>query len=185
MNRNALMRYVCLAGCAMIAAACAEVPPRPLLSAWSEAPSFGYQDRRRDDTHVEVTYTTPFERTVLDEDRRGPADQRLRALATDIALWRAAEIGRDGGFPALKVTSSTTSTKVRVYDESTPPRYILAGPQGGALIPVSPQREERSAWLQGVATLDVEFERAKGEGAYDVAATIDRLSKTYQGVLAR
>jgi hypothetical protein len=185
MSRNAIVRYLCLAGCAMIVAACAEVPPRPLLSAWSDQPSFGYLDRRSDETHVEVTYTTPFERTALNEDRRGPAAERLRALATDIALWRAAEIARDGGFPALKVTSSTTSTKVRVYDESTPPRYILAAPQGGAVIPVTPRREQHSAWLQGVATLGVEFKRAKGEGDHDVAATIDRLSKTYEGILAQ
>jgi hypothetical protein len=185
MTRDAIVRYLCLAGCAMIVAACAEVAPRPLLSAWSERPSFGYLERRSDETHVEVSYTTPFERTVLDEERRGPAAERLRALAADIALWRAAEMARDGGFPALKVTSSTTSTKVRVYDESTPPRYILATPQAGAVIPVTPEREARSAWLQGVATLGVEFKGAKGEGDHDVAATIDRLSKTYEGILAR
>lgn len=185
MNCNAIARYLCLAGCAIIVAACAEMAPRPLLSAWSEGPSFGYQDRRSDETHIQVTYTTPFERTALDEARRGAAAQRLRALAGDIALWRAAEMAREAGFPALTVSHSTTSTKVRVYDETTPPRYILAGPQGGAVIPVTPQREERSAWMQGIATLDVEFKRAKGEGDHDVAATIDRLSKTYQGVLAR
>jgi hypothetical protein len=183
--RSARVCFLLIAVGLAVTAGCVETPSRPLLSPWNDQASFGFTDRRVGPTRVDVTYTTPFERTSVDASRRGPAAERMNALAMDIAVWCAAEIARQEGFPAIGVTSRRLSTNVQVYDETPPPRFILAHPQGGVRISEYSRAETRTAWMQGKAALEVELKRAKGEGDYDVATTIDQMSKKYEGILAR
>lgn len=178
-------RILIIVGCLAIIAGCVETAARPLLSPWDDEAAFGFTDHRVDATHLVVNYTTPYERTSLDAHERGRSVEKIQALAMDIAVWRAAEIAREQGFPALAVTNRRFSTNVQLYNEAPPPRFILASPQGGVRIAQSPQPDFRSAWMQGKAAISVELKGAKGTDEYDVTKTIDRLSDKYKGILVR
>ena len=119
----------------ILAGGCAAPPPKPAFVAYGESGSFGYSDTRLADNLFQVTYVTPLLRAPADSADPAPdlADQKQQAY--ELALWRAAQVAQQGGFPAFRIENESrdASVVVRTEPEYVPPptpfwHYYGAGP---------------------------------------------------------
>jgi hypothetical protein len=170
---------IAVAGCV------AAVPPRPVMSPWSENARFGYTDHMLDATRVEVTYRTPYTPVATDPTARSLRVEEVRELATDLALLRAAEIAHSRGSPAFAIVDTKFDTETEIHTSAgSIPRYGYRHTLPGVRAIERPGPDIYTTWLQGEATLRAVLKQRAGPGDIDAAATISRLSAKYDGVMA-
>jgi hypothetical protein len=177
-----MTRYMILAMTMLLTGACALAPARPLMSVWDEESGFGHSERKIEKTVWEVTYVGPFLRTHLNPAQRAGEVKRLRAVAEDLALWRAAEMAKAGKFAALEVETTRSDITVENYNDY--PRIVrqgLAHQSGGYLYDQSPGLRFSSAWIQAKAVIVVILKRERGAKDLDAAATAERIARKYPG----
>ncbi len=179
-SAHTTIKIVALAAVATVLAACETPPARPLMSAWEASTGFGYSERRLDKARFEVSFTTPFVRTVVRKDQRKRDTARIRALAYDIGLWRAAEIALREKFVAFEVEDKQGDVVIERYDD-TPrvQRYGLAHPLAGYRFTQSAGPRIRSTWVQGKSVLVIAMKKAVGNGALDARKTIARMARKH------
>ena len=181
-RRSGFARGFSVAAIALLLSACETAELRPLMTSWNAGFGFGYSEKRLDNDRFEVRFVTPFIRTVLDPKKRGDKAGRLRELAYELGLWRAAQLAIDGKRPAFAVESRKGEIDVETYDD-TPrvQRYGLAHPQGGYRFIQTPSPEFRSAWMQATAVLVITLKGKAGKGDLDAHATVDRMAVKHAG----
>lgn len=179
---DAITRLVAPVAVAFVLAGCATPPARPLMSAWEPETGFGYSERRLDADRYEVSFTTPFVRTVLNPEQRRRDSDRMRALAYDLGLWRAAEIAIREKFAALAVEDKRGDVIVERYEDFPQvQRYGLSHELGGVRYPLSIAPRIRSTWLQGKAVLVIVLKKQVGKDDLDARATAAELSGKHAG----
>ncbi len=159
--------------------ACATGPRPPLMSPLSPGGEYGYAEEALGGGRVQVIYVTPSLRSAFAPAQREADAAALRALALDLATWRAAQRALKDGFPAFRIEDRQVDVEVTVYGEGPqfPDRY-LGHPRGTYRVPsptVMPWA--RSTWVQARATLVVRLLRAPAEGALDARATVERMRR--------
>jgi hypothetical protein len=196
-----------LAALALLLAGCAgtPLPPRPAMIAFDTVAGYGHRATQTADGSYEVHYLTPALRVSLDAFERQAQTEVESQKAHDFALWRAAELAQQEGYPWFRLTGQSTDTQIDIqvehYDRPVsifapwgPLRFGTGGgwhnnryrPFGyyGYADPFYYERvEHRRAILRVDASLEVVFEAEEVEGAFSVADTIAALSKSYAGAV--
>ncbi len=121
-------------------------------------------------------------------DEREAQVAGVRELASDLALWRAAEVAAGQGFTAFTVDDRRTDVEVEVIDEAQYlPHY---GPYiGRTLSPFGYHGfydfgpRFRDAWLQVRVTLTITLLSELAEGALDAAQTVEELKQKHPDAL--
>ena len=174
---HTFVKLLAAAAVGLVLAACETPRSRPLMSAWAPATGFGYAERRLDATRFEVSFTTPFVRTVQNPEQRRRDGDRMQALAYDLGLWRAAEIAIREKFAALAVEDSQGESIVETYEDAPQvQRYGLSHQLGGIRYPLSIAPSIRSTWIKGKAVLVIALKKRAGKGNFDARATAAELA---------
>jgi hypothetical protein len=155
---------------------------------------YGFSETAVAPDHYKVSFVTPSLSAHGDpEEDYGLASERQRAY--DLALWRAAQIALEKGYPAFQVQNETRDMDLQI----APPPYLPAGlrtisgppcrwncerPIGYWGDPYfSPVYDDwyRRAHSSGraTATLTVKLLKQHADGAQDAAATAERLRGLY------
>jgi hypothetical protein len=148
---------------------------------------FGYSDKMVAPDLYEVAYVSPRLRATQDaDDAHGLAGEKQRVY--DLALWRAAQLAQEKGFPAFQVQHESRDVDVTVRRDPVyyPPPPIFFGPcrwdcgwpYGYWPYPYDYSYRTRAA---GRITVNLTVKmQAKATGdSLDTAATIERLHKAY------
>ncbi len=172
-----------------VLAGCATGPRLPLMSPLDSGAGYGYGHRELTGGRFEVSYLGPSLRTSLDKATRDAEAEAARELAYDLALWRAAELATQNGYPAFTVEDARSDLEVEIVDEGPffPQFGYFHGHRyyhSGFYSPHSYGGIFRTAWLQARATLTAAMHRAMRENAYDAAATAGRLKAKHPDALA-
>jgi hypothetical protein len=92
MMRRSLPGWIAGLALAAMLVSCASGPSPPLLSPLAQARDYGYRDAQIGPDTYEVTYLGPNQETLrLSPDADADA---ARTRATDMALWRAAQVAQ-------------------------------------------------------------------------------------------
>ena len=177
----------CIAGLVALAG-CQAAPRLPLMSPLEAGAGYGYAERPLGDAHFEVDYVSPTMLTSPVRDEREAQVAEVRELASDLALWRAAELAAGQGFAAFTVDDRRTDVEVEVIDEAQYlPHY---GPYiGRTLSPFGYHGfydfgpRFRDAWLQVRVTLTITLLSELVEGALDAAQTVEELKQKHPDAL--
>lgn len=183
-NRGTL---AALAACVVMLSACTTEPAPPLYASLEQMQSYGYEDRKLADSTFEVTYLAPRRKVSFSRESRDLQVQSAGRMAEDLALWRAADLALENGYPAFKVTDRRTNSEVIVRDRAY---HGFDYPYGFYRHRRRPFRyygvdhfPERHADVQVTLTVDMKASPgADGEDAEDVR---DRLRQKYPGQEAR
>jgi hypothetical protein len=167
-------------------AACETGPSLPLLSPIEQARTYGYSETAKGPEKVEVTFVAPTQRSTRFQPERDADANAARTRATDMALWRAAQIAQQRGFAGFRVTQTRADTDVYHDDYWDDPFY---GPGWG---PWGPWRGRRFGWpypyypsaspytwVQPRVSLDVELRNELAPGDYKAADVISELRRRY------
>lgn len=96
-------------------AACATASvPKPAMVPLGGANDYGYSEVKLQDDRYQVSYRTPRQRVSTSRSDREAEVAAARARARDLALWRAAQLGQEKGFAAVKVLEEQTDSDVDV-----------------------------------------------------------------------
>lgn len=129
-----MRRWLTIAGLVVLGAlttACAE-QRRPMVAAMvpqSTNGVFGYTDKMVAPDLYEVAYVSPRLRATQDADEaHGLAGEKQRVY--DLALWRAAQLAQEKGFPAFAVQHESRDVDVTVRRDPVyyPPPPLFFGP---------------------------------------------------------
>ncbi|HTO85152.1 MAG TPA: hypothetical protein VMQ73_23235 [Methylomirabilota bacterium] len=185
---------------AVAVGACANPPPPalPAMVARSAGGDYGYAETAQGADLYTVTYVTPSLPAPGDPDNDyGLAGQKQRAYS--LALWRAAQLAVEKGYPAFRVEHESRDVNVIRTPPVAPPPYLTT-PLRTSLGPpcrwdcgnpigywddsyFNPRYDEwyiRShASGRAVATLTVKMLPAMADGAQDAAETEKQLRATY------
>jgi hypothetical protein len=129
-DNSSMRRWLAIAGVvisATLTAACAEnrKPPVAAMVPQSTNGVFGYSDKMVAPDLYEVTYVSPPLRATQDaDDAHGLAGEKQRVY--DLALWRAAQLAQEKGFPAFQVQHESRDVDVTVRRDPVYPAYPLA-----------------------------------------------------------
>jgi hypothetical protein len=122
-----MRRWIAIAGMIALSAltgACAE-SRKPAVAAMvplSTNGVFGYSDKMVAPDLYEVTYVSPRLRAASDPDAdHGLAGEKQRVY--DLALWRAAQLAQERGFPAFQVQHESRDVDVTVRRDPLYPAY--------------------------------------------------------------
>ncbi len=161
--------------------ACAAGPNPPLMSPLTPGVDYGYTEEAIGDGRYKITYATPSLRTALDREQRKGDTAWARALALDLATWRAAELARAEGFKAFRIDDRRVEIEVVSYDDAPRfPNYYFDQSLGANRYPPHGlMRPLRSAWLQARAILTITLTQKSGDDALDVKKTIERMSRKH------
>ena len=99
---------------ALVLAACGPKPaPPPLLSPVAATKGkYGFEEKEIDGARLEISYVAPLRRMPVASAYRVPFTQASIDLATDLALWRAAETAKRRGVPRFTVEERRTDVIV-------------------------------------------------------------------------
>jgi len=202
-STSAKARRRLTAGCILLAVAlgaCANPPPPalPAMVARSANGDYGYAETAGGPDLYTVTYVTPSLPAPGDPaNDYGLGGQKQRAYS--LALWRAAQLAIEKGYPAFRVENESRDVNVTLTPPAAPPPYLTT-PLRTALGPpcrwdcgnpigywddsyFNPRYDEwyiRSrASGRVVATLTVRLLPTMADGAQDAAATEKQLRATY------
>ncbi len=177
MLARSILALIAVAGLA----ACATGPRPPLMTPLTPGVDYGYAEEAVGDARYRITYVTPSLRTAFDREGRKGDAAWARALALDLATWRAAELAREEGYAAFRIDDRRVEIEVVRYDDA--PRYpnvYLGLPSGAARYPPHGfLRPFRSAWLQARAILTITLVRKPGGDALDARKTIERMGRKH------
>ncbi len=100
-------------------------PPVPAMAALSATGDYGYSETALAPDLYAVTYVSPSLSAHGDPDQDyglGGEKQRVH----DLALWRAAELALEKGYPALQVQSESRDADLSIVEPPGPPPYVSA-----------------------------------------------------------
>jgi hypothetical protein len=167
---------VLLFAAAAALAACVERLSQPLMTPLVSPDSYGYSEEWLSDETYQVRYLGPEVRT---ENIRPQwverAARQAEETAYDLALWRAAQLSLQKGFPAFLVTDGQTETR----------RYIVGRDYTTAFdsanLNVTPRYPAyySATYLKPEVTLTVEMSREFTGVAFDARETADRMERKY------
>jgi hypothetical protein len=190
-------------GCILLAVAvegCANQPPpaRPAMVARGTNGDFGYSETALAPNIYAVTYVTPSLAAPGDPaNDYGLGGEKQRVYA--FALWRAAQLAIEKGYPAFQVQNESRDVNVDVRPPPAPPPYLSA-PLRSTLGPpcrwdcgnpvgywddpyFNPRYDE---WYtrshssgRVVVSLTVKLLPALVDGAQNAAETAERLRQSY------
>ncbi len=126
-----LPRPSLLIACLILAAAvggCASRPPPPpvpAMAALSATGDYGYAETALAPGLYAVTFVSPSLSAHGDPEKDYGLDGEKQRVAA-LALWRAAQLALEQGYPAFRVESETRDVNVTVVDPPAPPPYVLA-----------------------------------------------------------
>ena len=114
---------------ALAAAGCSSTQSRPVLvpamAALSATGDYGYSETALAPDLYEVTFVTPsLSAHGVPEADYGLIGERRRTR--DLALWRAAQLALEQGYPALQVQSESRDLDVEIVDPPGPPPFVSA-----------------------------------------------------------
>jgi hypothetical protein len=168
-------------------AGCASGPKPPLMSPIAATRSYGYSEVQAGENTYEVTYTMPLRRSLVSAARREADIAASRTEAYDLALWRAAQLALEHGFPGFRVINSHANVDTTIEDQYDDPfwgdpffgpplwhRHFRPYPFGYPYGAYSPQ-----AYLRAQVTLNVLLLQSPAPGDYDAQDVIRQLQKTY------
>jgi hypothetical protein len=175
---------------AVAACAPAHVPQSAMRPRTADG-DFGYSEVRVAGDRYSVTYATPFLRLSLDSSARAAAIEKEKLKAYDLALWRAAQLVLEAGYPGFEVTRDRRNADVTLrdvpdgwgwgpwpYGRYDPYRYRDPWPYSPYYGP--PVGGYRTVGGRVTVTLDIQaLASTGGASALDARATADRLSKAY------
>jgi hypothetical protein len=113
---------------AVALAACAGKAPPPLVPAMvpiSANGDYGYSETALAPDVYAVTFVSPSLSAHGDPEQDYGLDGEKQRVAA-LALWRAAQLALEQGYPAFQVQSETSDADVTVVDPPGPPPYVLA-----------------------------------------------------------
>ena len=185
-------RWLTIAGFVVLGAltaACAE-QRKPVVAAMVPQSSngvFGYTDKMVAPDLYQVTYVSPRLRATQDTDEaHGLAGEKQRVY--DFALWRAAQLAQEKGFPAFAVQHESRDVDVTVRRDPVyypPPLFFGPCRWGGCgwpgYWPYYPYDYGYRTSAAGRITvnLTVKMLAEATPESLDTDATIERLSKAY------
>jgi len=100
-------------------------PPLPAMAALSATGDYGYSETALAPDLYAVTYVSPSLSAHGDPDRDYGLDGQKQRVAA-LALWRAAQLALEQGYPAFQVESESRDVNVSVEDPPAPPPYVSA-----------------------------------------------------------
>jgi hypothetical protein len=188
----------------LLAAACTNTPGSqpvlvPAMAPLSATGDYGWSETELAPDRYEVAFVTPSLSAHGDpEDDFGLVGERQRTY--DLALWRAAQLAQEKGYPALVVETESRDVEVDIVDPPGPPPYVsaplrtMSGPPcrwdcgrpigywGDPYFNPAYDRWYRRAHSSGrvSATLTVKFLPAPTAGAQNAATTAARLQSIYK-----
>lgn len=174
------------AGLLLFAAGCAGMTQHALLVPQNASDpttgSYGYLDRQLSETTYAVVYAGPevmTDNTVESEVQLAAA--RARETASDLALWRAAEIALTRGFPAFAIRSAEVDVKQAIvghdYRDNGNPVYDNI--HGEAL------GYQTQIYFRPRASLTVELRTGKSPGTLDAGAVAEKMKRQYADATSR
>jgi hypothetical protein len=159
-------------------AACTDVSPYPLMVSQADSPdSYGYSDEKLDEGLYRVTYVGPNLRTkTIRPQWVERAARHAEDTAYELALWRAARISLQKGYPALRVTETFTDLKSHIVGRDYTTAFNSAGLN--VVMPIAPGYYA-STYFWPKVTLTVEMSDEVGAEAFDAKETAERLEQKY------
>ncbi len=168
-------------------------PPRSAMVSQSITGDYGYSDRTLGGDRYEVVFVTPRLIASRDAaDAHGLEIERQRAYG--LALWRAAQLAQEQGFPAFRVVQDSRNVDVTVRTQPVYPYPYFGGfgfwrynddyfwPGYGFAGPAYGYTRTRATGRVTV-TLQIEMLKTTGPGDLDTAAEIERLRKAYSSAM--
>jgi hypothetical protein len=175
---------IALAGCAT------RQPPVAAMVAQSITGDYGYSDKALAPDRYQVTFVSPQLRATRDPDQNHGLDTE-RQRVYDLALWRAAQLAVEKGYPAFKVEQESRDVNVAVNTYYPPPAPLF-GPFGSWYWPYGygnwPGYYGYDPYYYGyrsraagriTVNLIVAMLQQPTDGSLDAVATVERLRKAY------
>jgi hypothetical protein len=100
-------------------------PPVPAMVALSANGDYGYAETALAPGLYAVTFVSPSLSAHGDPEQGYGLDGEKQRVAA-LALWRAAQLALEQGYPAFHVESETSDVNVQVEDPPAPPPYVSA-----------------------------------------------------------
>ncbi|HZF34598.1 MAG TPA: hypothetical protein VE914_12420 [Candidatus Angelobacter sp.] len=100
-------------------------PPVPAMAALSANGDYGYAETALAPGLYAVTFVSPSLSAHGDPEQGYGLDGEKQRVAA-LALWRAAQLALEQGYPAFQVESETSDVNVQVEDPPAPPPYVSA-----------------------------------------------------------
>lgn len=194
------------AGLALLMGACSTPsPPKPAMVSIGANGNYGYSEVMLEPDRYQVSYLTPRLKVSASRADREADIVAAKAQAHDLAFWRAAQLGREKGFSALKLVDEHTDSDVstNIQRSYSPAFYGFYGfpryrhyPGGFGPIPWFPddyygygpwgpydyyEYQRTTSSLRVNSRLEVEFYETAPKEAQSIDAVIEELSKKYAG----
>jgi hypothetical protein len=197
MNRTHFVKAIAGAGLVILMSACtSHEPTRAAMVPQAAGGEYGYSDRPLGATRYEVTYVSPRLHASTDSDNtHGLESEKQRVY--ELALWRAAQLADEKGYPAFRVTQESRDVDVTVNRQRTVPppffgpygywpyrRWPYYGPYGYWPYAYDydydwPAYTRTTASGRVTVKLTVELLASAQEGGLDTTTTLDHLRKTH------
>jgi len=177
-NRRGLSAAILL----LVVAACAQTPPDSLLVPRKSVKSFGFSDKKLDETRYLVAFSGPEVTTDNTmENQVAFAARRAEETARDLALARAAQIALARGYPAFAVTSAKSEMKQVIvgHDYRRNGNPVYDNVHGEAL------GYPTAIYFRPEATLAIELRRQATNGAMDAREVAEKMKRRYAGAASR
>jgi hypothetical protein len=165
-----------LLAAAVALAACTERLSQPLMTPLVSPDSYGYSEDWLSDDTYQVRYLGPEVRTnAIRPQWVERAAQRAEETAYDLALWRAAKLSLQRGFPAFVVTDGQVEVS----------KYIVGRDYTSAFDAASLNVTPRAAsyysatYLKPQVILTVEMSHELAGAAFDARGTADRIEQKF------
>ena len=170
-----------------VLAGCETGPQLPLLSPIEQARAYGYSETPRGPDAYEVTFVAPSQRSTRFQPELDADADAARTRATDMALWRAAELAEQRGFVGFhvgQVRANVEITRDSYYDDPFygPPWWGRGfGPWGHRLGYPWPAYYGTSPYttIQPRVSVDIELRNELAAGDYNAAEVIAELRRRY------
>ncbi len=158
-------------------AACAEGPQHPLFVARADSPdSYGYTEESLAEDLYRVSYLGPEVRTgTIRPQWVERAAQKAEETTHDLALWRAAQVSLQKGYPAFQVTETFADLKSHIVGRD----YTSAYPSGSLNVTPRAAGYYSRTYFRPEVTLTVELLPELTAEALDAEQTAERMKHKY------
>ncbi len=159
-------------------AACTEGSPHSLMVSQAASPdSYGYSDEKLDEGLYRVTYAGPYLRTnAIRPQWVERAGRQAEEAAYELALWRAARLSLQRGYPAFRVTETFADLKSHIVGRDYTTAFNSA--VLNVVMPAHPSYYA-STFFWPEVTLTVEMSYEIGGEAFNAKETAERLEQKY------
>jgi hypothetical protein len=185
-----------------LAACSTPSPPKPAMVPIGANGNYGYAEVMLEPDRYQVSYLTPRLTVSNSRSDRDANIVAAKAKAHDLALWRAAQLGREKAFSSLKVVDEHTDTDVNTnVQRSYQPGFYGYGfygygghrryPGGFGPVPWFPgdypydyygpgdYYERTTSSMRVNSRLEVKFFKTSADQAQSIETVIDDMAKKY------